>query len=110
MVLRRRRFMHRWQGPSLPTSHPLPRTTLPMKTMASQWRSLAGAAAVAAVGLIALPAHAGEEPFTFAMVRSPALSTSPNCVPNARATVRIEPRGPVEEMHVRVEGLPPDTE
>src|SRR5262245_59614010 len=57
-----------------------------------------------------MPARAGEEPFTFDMVRSPALANSPNCVPDAHAKVRIEPHGAVEEMTVRVEGLPPNTE
>jgi hypothetical protein len=71
------------------------------------------AAAIASTMLTALnalpaQAHADDE-FKFEMVRSPALATLPACVPNARATVRIEPRGPVEEMQVRVEGLPPDT-
>ena len=86
-----------------------------MKTMTTHARRrLATAAALAALGvplsMASFPAHAGDDTFTFPMVRSPSLSTSPNCVPNARATVRIEPGGPVEEMHVRVEGLPPDTE
>jgi hypothetical protein len=44
------------------------------------------------------------------MVRSPALATAPYCVPNARAAVVIDPRGPIEDMTVRVEGLPPNTD
>ncbi|MFL6663861.1 MAG: hypothetical protein ACJ8G7_16945 [Rhizobacter sp.] len=50
-----------------------------------------------------------DEDIKFPMVRSPALAAAPACVPNARATVRIEPRGAVEEMFVKVEGLPPNT-
>ena len=71
------------------------------------------AAAIVASGLLgiltALPARAAEDAFNFAMVRSPALASSPACAPKAHATVRIEPRGPVEEMFVRVQGLPPNT-
>jgi len=66
------------------------------------------AAMLAAIGTS--PARASDDAFTFEMVRSPALATSPACAPHARADVRIEPRGPVEEMTVRVEGLPPNTE
>jgi hypothetical protein len=57
-----------------------------------------------------LSARAGDDAFVFDMVRSPALAASPQCAPYAHAKVRIEPRGPVEEMTVRVEGLPPNTE
>ena len=46
----------------------------------------------------------------FPMVRTPALATSPYCVPGARAAVTITPRGPVEELAVRVDGLPPNTD
>jgi hypothetical protein len=46
----------------------------------------------------------------FNMVRSPALATSPYCVAGARAAVTITPRGAVEEMAVRVDGLPPNTD
>ena len=49
------------------------------------------------------------EPFEFDMVRSPGLAAFPNCLPNARARVSIEKNGPVEEMRVRVSGLPPKT-
>jgi len=62
------------------------------------------------LSVASLPARAGDDAFTFDMVRSPALVNSPQCAPYARAKVRIEPRGPVEEMTVRVEGLPPNTE
>lgn len=42
-------------------------------------------------------------------MRSPALQTSPNCVPNASGEVTIEQTGPVETMRVLVHGLPPNT-
>jgi len=59
------------------------------------------------------PAHArggGPSPFTFPMVRSPALNAVPDCVPNASGTVTIKPGGPVEVMTVRATGLPPNTD
>jgi len=70
--------------------------------------ALAGSLAAAALVAISTSAHADED-FSFDMVRSPALAAFPRCVPNAHASVRIEPRGAVEEMQVRVEGLPPNT-
>lgn len=82
-------------------------------TFKQRARSLPAAAWCAAAMLAAIgasPARASDDAFTFEMVRSPALATSPACAPHARADVRIEPRGPVEEMTVRVEGLPPKTE
>jgi hypothetical protein len=45
--------------------------------------------------------------FTFDMVVSAGAKT---CVPNATAKVTIRPRGPVEEMEVAVQGLPPKSE
>jgi len=85
-----------------------------MKSTTPHWlRRLASGTAVATFGLAAsmaaLPAHAGGKPVTFEMVRSPSLSATPNCAPNAHGTVRIEPLGEVEEMHVKFEGLPPKT-
>jgi hypothetical protein len=68
------------------------------------------AAAIASSALLPLAASAHDDDNRFEMVRSPALATVPACVPDAHATVRIEPRGPVEEMEVRVEGLPPNTD
>jgi len=44
----------------------------------------------------------------FDMVRSAGLPSA--CVPQARAQVKVESKGPVEEMNVKVEGLPPNTE
>jgi hypothetical protein len=60
--------------------------------------------------LAALPAQAVDDQFRFEMVRSPALDPTPGCVPQAHGTVRIDPLGAVEEMNVRIEGLPPNTE
>ena len=71
--------------------------------------TVAGSLVAAAFAAIASPAHADED-FKFDMVRSPSLAAFPACVPNAHATVRVEPRGAVEEMQVRVEGLPPKTD
>ena len=71
--------------------------------------TLAGSLVVAAFAALSASAHADED-FKFEMVRSPSLAAFPGCAPNAHATVRIEPRGAVEEMQVRVEGLPPKTD
>jgi len=71
--------------------------------------TLAVSLVVAAFAALSAPAHADED-FKFEMVRSPSLAAFPGCAPNAHATVRIEPGGAVEEMQVRVEGLPPKTD
>jgi len=63
----------------------------------------------AAAALLAPPAHANDE-IKFDMVRSPALHASPYCAPLAKASVKIDSLGPVEEMTVSVEGLPPNTD
>jgi hypothetical protein len=47
-----------------------------------------------------------EEAVTFNMVVSAAGKT---CLPNASATVRVQPAGQVEIMDVTVQGLPPNT-
>ena len=70
---------------------------------------LAASITSAALLTLASPAHAAGDVFKLDMVRSPALSAVPACVPQAHATVTIDPKGPVEEMDVRVEGLPPKT-
>ncbi len=59
---------------------------------------------------VAEPAAKHEQEIEFNMVRSAALNTVPNCVPNASGEVEIESEGPVEEMTVEVEGLPPNTD
>ena len=48
-----------------------------------------------------------DDPLKFNMVVSAGAKT---CVPNATATVRVIPAGPVELMDVSVQGLPPNTE
>jgi len=85
-----------------------------MNSTTPRWRRrLASGTALAALGLAAsmtaLPANAGDKPFRFEMVRSPSLNATPNCAAHAHGTVSIEPLGPVEEMHVNFEGLPPNT-
>ncbi len=70
--------------------------------------AIGGAALVVALtAFVAQPVAANQNEFEFEMVRSPALANFPKCVPNAKARVRIVPRGPVEVMRVEVEGLPP---
>jgi hypothetical protein len=44
----------------------------------------------------------------FPMVRSSTAVTA-GCLPNAKGRVTISPLGPVENMHVEVTGLPPNT-
>ncbi len=52
------------------------------------------------------PVAAGEKKVSFEMLGSAGVAT---CLPDARATVKIKPKGPVQEMHVEVWGLPPKT-
>ena len=49
-----------------------------------------------------------EQKIEFDMVRSANLPSA--CVPQARGEVKVESKGPVEEMHVEVDGLPPNTD
>src|SRR5262245_33338690 len=49
-----------------------------------------------------------EQAVEFDMVRSAGLPT--DCVPQANGEVRIESKGPVEVMTVKVDGLPPNTD
>lgn len=74
--------------------------------------ALAGLSLSATVGaaIAANAAAVTEEEFKFELVRSPGLAAFPNCLANARGKVKIESRGPVEEMRVSVEGLPADTD
>ncbi len=71
-------------------------------------------AALAAATLASSPAMAGnmdrDDDLKIELVRSPALNTLPNFVPNAHGRVKIESVGPVEIMEVKVWGLPPDTD
>ena len=57
------------------------------------------------VGSVAAKSHS----ITFDMVRS-AAAVNANCLPNAKATVKVHSIGPVEIMDVDAEGLPPKTE
>jgi hypothetical protein len=65
-------------------------------------------AVVAGIGCVStsLAVAADQDEVTFEMVRSAGAAT---CLPNAKARVHIESEGPVEEMRVKVEGLPPNT-
>jgi hypothetical protein len=65
---------------------------------------------LALAGLLSKQAGAHENKFKFDLDRSPALKTSPRCVPDARGKATIEQEGPVEILRVEVEGLPPKTE
>jgi hypothetical protein len=56
---------------------------------------------------VAKPAAAGPPKFEFDMVRS--LGLPADCVPDAIGHIKIESKGEVEEMNVKVEGLPPNT-
>src|ERR1051326_749062 len=69
-------------------------------------------AAPAVLGLLVTvsPLMAGTDDdgsFTFNMVVSGGAKA---CLPNATASVRITPAGPVETMDVTVQGLPPNTD
>jgi hypothetical protein len=75
-----------------------------------------GRIAAVALGLLALtgitaqPAAADDDNVSFDMVRNAALAAAPNCVPNAKAHVSIEPGDSAERMTVKLEGLPPNTD
>ena len=61
-------------------------------------------------GVAAAPASAHDsDKLRFPMVRA-AKPVASGCLPNATAKVRITPGGPVERMHVSVDGLPPNTD
>ena len=85
-----------------------------LKSMHTKWNSpIARIVALCGVALagFAPSAHArgrGPAPFTFPMVRSPALNAVPDCVADASGTVTIVPGGRVEVLTVRVTGLPPN--
>jgi hypothetical protein len=71
-----------------------------------------GATAVAAAilaGLAGVTTAAHENRLDFTMVRGAKLVAS-RCLPAATASVSIKPKGAVEVMDVKVEGLPPLTE
>ncbi|MEA2303599.1 MAG: hypothetical protein QOH43_879 [Solirubrobacteraceae bacterium] len=71
----------------------------------------AGAAGLLLAGLGGSLAAQGSQPekrIDFTMVRSAAAANA-GCVPDARASVEIQSKGPVEKMRVRVKGLPKNT-
>ncbi|MBV8815338.1 MAG: hypothetical protein JO271_12680 [Verrucomicrobia bacterium] len=75
----------------------------------------AALAALVLATLVSTPALAFDhdndgDDFRFDLVRSPALNTLPNFVPQAHGRVQIESLGPVEVMKVKVWGLPPNTD
>ena len=70
---------------------------------------LASTAALTLGSVSTRAAQPDPDSFEFEMVRSPALANFPGCLPNAHARVSIEKGGPVEEMKVRVWGLPAKT-
>src|SRR5262245_21518556 len=72
---------------------------------------LSVAIAVAMTAIAATPtlAFAQRDEIHFDLSRSAAISKA-GCLPDARGTVSIESEGPVENMRVKVEGLPPNTE
>jgi len=79
-----------------------------MFEMVKREKSWAAAAAFALlVTMFPLSAMAASGPVTFKMVVSAGART---CLPNATATVKITPTGPVEIMDVAVSGLPPNTD
>ena len=71
---------------------------------------IAAIVAIAIVGLTVTEAAAAGNVFKFDLVRSPALSTSPDCVANATGSASIVQTGPVEILNVTVKGLPPKTD
>jgi hypothetical protein len=66
-------------------------------------------AATALVSLAGMNAAAHEKKQEFSMVRA-AKPVASGCLPNATASVTIKPRGPVEVMEAKVNGLPANTE
>lgn len=74
--------------------------------MRNLYTALAVPAALALFTIVS-PLLADDDPVQFNMVVSAGAKA---CLPNASATVRITPDGPVEVMEVSVQGLPPDTD
>jgi hypothetical protein len=76
--------------------------------MFRQLRFLTAPAALSLLLAMSPAARAdSDDPLKFNMVVSAGAKT---CLPNASATVRVIPAGPVELMDVSVQGLPPKTE
>ena len=57
----------------------------------------------------AAPGAAKSTTFRFDLVRTPALSSSPNCAPDASGTATIVPGGEADSLTIKVKGLPPKT-
>lgn len=80
--------------------------------MSSTRHALSTISSLAALLLAAaasMPAQAAGTAVKFGMVRSPALAASPNCAPNAKATVKVVPGTNADVMYVNVSGLPANT-
>lgn len=72
--------------------------------------SLPRLGAVLLAAASAMSAHAAAtDVVKFGMVRSPALAAVPNCVPNAKATVKVTPGENAETLNLSVSGLPANT-
>ena len=69
---------------------------------------VSGTAGLFLAGLVATATAGEHERISFEMVRPAVLPAA--CLPDAKADVTITSLGPVEEMEVRVSGLPPNTE
>lgn len=75
-----------------------------------RWRAaLAILGAIMAMAVVAGSVAAKSNSISFEMVRSSA-SVAANCLPNAKAEVKVTSIGPVEVMSVDAAGLPPETE
>ena len=70
--------------------------------------SVVGTGGLFLAGLVATATAGEHERISFEMVRPAVLPAA--CLPDAKADVTITSLGPVEEMEVRVSGLPPNTE
>ncbi|MFI2713045.1 hypothetical protein ACH495_23275 [Micromonospora sp. NPDC018662] len=70
--------------------------------------AVAAVSTLVAAGVVKNPASADGRTFSFAMVRSQGAEAA-NCIPNARAVVRVHPEGPNEILTIRAAGLPPRT-
>jgi hypothetical protein len=77
----------------------------------TSYKSAKRPAALAAMVLIlASSAPCLAQDFNFRLVRSPALSSSPDCAAHAMGKASIQKAGPVEILNVNVSGLPANTD
>ncbi|SCG45841.1 hypothetical protein [Micromonospora humi] len=70
--------------------------------------AVVAASTLVASGVVRNPAGADGRSFSFTMVRSQGAEAA-DCLPNARAVVRVHPQGPNEILTIRAVGLPPRT-